>query len=96
MPVIFFEKEVLSLNFIAITRYNMKMFKRFILYRTEDVCGVSGTGKVAEGIQFSSNKCVISWISQTPSVEVYDSIEEIIRIHGHDGNTELRWIDAAD
>jgi len=83
-------------SFFARAKYNMKMFKRFILYREEDVCGVSGTGKVAEGIQFSSNKCVISWISVTPSVEVYDSIDEITRIHGHNGKTEVRWIDAAD
>ncbi len=74
----------------------MKMFRRFILCREEDVSGVSGTGKVAEGIQFSSNKCVISWISATPSIEVYDSIDEIKRIHGHNGKTDVRWIDAAD
>jgi len=79
--------------FLISNKYNMKMFRKFILYRTEDVCGVSGTGKVAEGIQFSSGKCVISWISDTPSVEVYDNIEGIELIHGHHGKTEIRWID---
>ncbi len=93
---IYHSKAVLLLRDSEILKYNMNMFKRFILYRTEDACGVSGTGKVAEGIQFSSNKCVISWISKIPSVEVYDSIDEISRIHGHSGKTEVRWIDSAD
>jgi hypothetical protein len=68
-------------------------FRKFVLYRTEDESGVSGTGIIAEGVQFSTNKSVISWISETPSIEVYDSIEEIERIHGHNGKTVIRWID---
>lgn len=72
---------------------NTKIFRRFLLYRYEDQCGVSGTGVIAEGVQFSSNKSVISWLSETPSVEVYDSIDEIERIHGHQGKTVIKWID---
>ena len=63
------------------TKHNFIKFRRFVLYRAEDECGVSGTGIIAEGVQFSTKKSVISWISETPSIEVYDSIEEI------------RWID---
>lgn len=68
-------------------------FRRFVLFRKEDETGVSGTGIVAEGALFSTNKSVISWLSDTPSVEVYDSIEEIERIHGHQGKTVIQWID---
>lgn len=70
-----------------------KKFQRFVLFRKEDETGVSGTGIVAEGVLFSTSKSVISWLSDTPSVEVYDSIEEIERIHGHHGKTVIRWID---
>ena len=38
-------------------------------------------------------ECVIAWTKQIPSVTVYDSIEQVITIHGHDGKTELRWLE---
>lgn len=68
-------------------------FRRFKLVRYEDETGISGTGKIAEGVQFSSGKCVIAWIREIPSVTVYDTVDQILSIHGHDGKTELRWID---
>ncbi|RJQ18090.1 MAG: hypothetical protein C4560_07815 [Nitrospiraceae bacterium] len=71
----------------------MKVFRRFVLYRKEDECGVSGTGLIAEGVQFSTGKCALAWLSDVPSVEIYDNVDEIIRIHGHHGKTEIRWID---
>jgi hypothetical protein len=64
--------------------------------RSKDETGISGTGIVAEGLQFSSKKCVISWLSDTPSIEIYDSIEEVKRIHGHQGETQIKWIDGSD
>jgi hypothetical protein len=75
------------------TDFDLKDFKRFILYRREDETGISGTGIVAEGVQFSTNKCVIAWLSETPSVEVYDTLEEMLHIHGHNGKTVVKWID---
>ena len=68
-------------------------FRRFELIRFEDETGISGLGKIVEGVQFSSGKCVIAWIREIPSVTVYDSIEQVIAIHGHDGKTDLRWLD---
>jgi len=64
--------------------------------RSKDESGISGTGIVAEGLQFSSKKCVITWLSDTPSIEIYDSIEELNRIHGHQGETQITWIDGSD
>ncbi len=75
------------------TPHDLMKFRRFVLNRIEDESGVSGTGIIAEGVQFSNNKSIISWISDTPSVEVYDSVEEVERIHGHNGKTAIRWID---
>jgi len=68
-------------------------FRRFILSRHEDECGVSGTGFVAEGIQFSSGRCVICWRTLTPSIAVYESIEDVVKVHGHRGKTVIQWLD---
>ena len=70
--------------------------KRFNLVRTEDVSGVSGTGVVAEGVMFSTGKCVLAWVTRFRSIAVYDSIEELESIHGHDGRTQVVWIDAPE
>jgi hypothetical protein len=68
-------------------------FRRFELCRHDDVSGISGTGRVAEGIQFSSGKCVIAWLSKTPSISIFDSVEALLAVHGHDGATELIWLE---
>ncbi len=68
-------------------------FRRFELCRHDDVTGVSGAGKVAEGVQFSTGKCVIAWLSETPSVTIFDDIDALMAIHGHGGKTELVWLD---
>lgn len=65
--------------------------RTFVLNRLEDETGISGTGIIAEGVQFSDGKCVLSWLTEVNSVGVYDSINNIIAIHGHDGKTEIEW-----
>jgi len=67
--------------------------KRFVLDRRQDETGVSGTGFVAEGVLFDNGKCALAWLSRYRSVTVFDSIEEVEIIHGHDGKTVVRWID---
>lgn len=64
----------------------------FKLYRHEDPSGVSGIGYVAEGVQFSSGKCVLSWTTGHQSIAVYDSMADLVAIHGHDGATRVRWL----
>jgi hypothetical protein len=66
--------------------------KNFILRRTEDVSGTSGIGVVAEGVQFENGKCVISWINKHTSIAIYENIEELIAIHGHEGRTKVVWL----
>lgn len=63
----------------------------FSLMRDRDETGISGTGKVAEGVLFGSGKCVLHWCTQTRSVAVYDSIADLIRIHGHNGATRVAF-----
>ncbi|MBE9508618.1 MAG: hypothetical protein IMY86_11280 [Chloroflexi bacterium] len=69
--------------------------RRFVLYRGEDESGVSGVGVVAEGVLFSNGKCVLAWVTDRPSIAIYESIEDLEEIHGHDGATVVQWIDVA-
>lgn len=70
------------------------MHKRFVLQRTEDESGVSGTGMVAEGTLFTNGKVVLAWVSDIKSVTVYENMEELDQIHGHGGKSHVVWIDA--
>ncbi len=67
--------------------------RRFILNRREDVSGSSGTGVVAEGIEFSDGTCALHWKTKYNCTAVYDSILELEHIHGHEGKTKIIWID---
>ncbi len=67
--------------------------RRFVLIRSEDPTGISGTGLITEGIEFLSRKCVLSWLTEYTSVAMYDDIETLMKIHGHDGLTKLHWVD---
>lgn len=67
--------------------------RRFVLVRSEDVSGTSGTGVVAEGVQFSNGRVSIHWISQYEAVEDVANIAVVEQIHGHEGKTTIEWID---
>jgi hypothetical protein len=67
--------------------------RRFYLERLEDVSGVSGTGVVVEGVEFSDGTCAYRWISNCATTVIADSIEIVERVHGHDGRTVVRWLD---
>ena len=70
--------------------------KRFRVVREKDISGVSGTGYVAEGCMFRNGKCTVVWRSSHSSVNNYDSIEDVIFVHGHGGSTHIEWIDPVD
>lgn len=71
--------------------------RRFHLVRTVDISGVSGTGVVAEGVQFLDGTVVYKWRPRTPGgpsqVAVWESIEDCIAVHGHGGATTVHWLD---
>lgn len=67
--------------------------RRFQLYRKEDESGISGTGIVAEGIEFTSGMVAITWHSQYRAVNIYENIKTVVALHGHNGKTEIRFID---
>ena len=60
----------------------MRLFK---LNRKRDISGISGTGIIAEGVEFSDGQVVMSWLGKYHSME----------IHGHGGATELVWLGIA-
>jgi len=61
--------------------------KLFHLVRLEDKSGVSATGVVAEGVCFTDGRCVLTWTTKYHSIAIYDSMEDLEKIHGHDGST---------
>lgn len=67
--------------------------KRFVLNREVDVSGISGTGTVAEGVQFTDGVCVIRWFGEHQSTVVWPGIESVEAIHGHGGATTIEWVD---
>jgi hypothetical protein len=70
--------------------------RRFVLDRKTDATGTtgtSGTGLVAEGVEFSDGTCVLHWLTQFSSVALYANIATLERIHGHEGATVVRWVD---
>jgi hypothetical protein len=72
------------------------MHRRFILRRQTDPTGVSGTGIVAEGVEFSDGRVALRWsVGEHRSTVIWDSIESVEVIHGHDGQTVPMWLDDA-
>ena len=76
------------------------MTRRFDLIRHHDPTGVSGTGRVATGVLFEDDDvAVVRWQTEYRSTVVYSpcnghtAMEQVEAIHGHGGDTEIRWTD---
>lgn len=68
--------------------------RTFHLHREEDETGISGTGNVAEGVEFSDGRVVIRWQTHGNdhhSTVVWDEIDSVLAIHGHNGKTRIVW-----
>lgn len=64
--------------------------KPFYLLRHVDLTGTSGTGIVAMGAIFPSGQVFMEWVaSNHVSWNMFNNIEDVNRINGHDGNTEI-------
>lgn len=68
--------------------------RRFVFSREEDVSGISGTGIVCEGVEFSDGTVALKWLSHTTSVAFYANVKQMLAIHGHQGGGVVKWIDA--
>lgn len=67
--------------------------RRFYLMRNEDVSGVSGLGKVAEGCEFENGMCALSFSSQYQHVNTYANMRAVVEVHGHGGKTVVVYVD---
>ncbi len=67
--------------------------RRFYLMRKEDISGVSGTGMVAEGVEFQNGMCALSFSSAYPHANVYANLRAVREVHGHSGATEVVFVD---
>lgn len=64
------------------------------LVRSDDVTGLSGTGRVAWIVEFPDGPCVVRWcVSDVRQTAVFDCCEDVLAIHGHDGRTKAEWHD---
>lgn len=67
--------------------------RRFYLNRMVDISGVSGTDIIAEGVEFTDGRCCLRFFTSGGSTSLYDTIDQLMRIHGHGGHTKLKWMD---
>lgn len=71
--------------------------RRFIFHRTEDMTGVSGTGVVAEGVEFSDGRVALMWQplddDHISSIAIWTSMEHMMRVHGHHQLTSVEFLD---
>ncbi len=67
----------------------------FTIIRNKDQSGVSGTGRVLDGVIFPNGKVVVCWRAKFNTVAVYESFEAFKYIHvdSHpSNNTEIIWL----
>jgi hypothetical protein len=57
--------------------------------RTHDVSGVSGTGVVAQVVEFSNGRAVMNWTREPHATTVYLSLSDLLSVHGHGGASKL-------
>lgn len=70
--------------------------RSFILQRDVDVNGVSGTGVVAEGVEFNDGTVALRWLSEWPTSVVFHErgIDAVRAVHGHGGKTKILFLEA--
>jgi len=68
---------------------NKPRYRVFEMIRVEDLSGVSGTGIVAQGMEFDDGQCVIRWLTDVKATAIYKNIQELESIHGHKGRTKI-------
>lgn len=68
----------------------------FELYRHRDVTGKSGTGVVAWGAVWPDGTVSLRWAGETQSFSNWESLDVLVAVHGHEGATEVRWLDGGE
>lgn len=63
----------------------------FVLWRLEDVAGVSGTGFVAHGLRHPEGCASVWWLGEHATFTTHPSMRSVIDIHCHGGKTKVLW-----
>jgi hypothetical protein len=76
--------------------------RTFQLVRTTDVTGISGTGVVAEGVEWSDGTVVLRWLPSAttrgaagvrPTTVIHEDVHSVVALHGHGAATVVRYDD---
>ncbi len=65
----------------------------FALARDVDHSGPSGTGIVADGVRWPDGTVSIRWRGTRPSIVFWESMDDAVAVHGHEGSTRFVWAD---
>lgn len=72
------------------------MQRRFVFLREDDPTGISGTGKVVEGVMYSDGRCAYRWMTDHRTDQSADDVETLEKVHGHNGRTRIVFLDDPD
>lgn len=68
--------------------------RRFHLQRDTDITGVSGTGRVADGVLWPDGTASVRWLGSRPSIVFWDrGFADAEYVHGHQGATRIVFDD---
>lgn len=70
--------------------------RTFTMERLSDETGVSGTGIVIEGVEFTNGKVVVRWTGEIGSVVHHDSLENFCKIHMYPHPTNRSILEFSD
>lgn len=78
--------------------------RAFLVVRHTDVTGLSGTGVVAEGVEWIDGTVTMRWMDidhetenykrgVRPTTVLHENIQSVEALHGHNGATEVIFFD---
>lgn len=76
--------------------------RRFEVVRDQDVTGISGTGTVAEGVEFTDGTVALRWAEVSgphydrgvrATTVMHQDVRSVEALHGHGGATRIVWVD---
>ena len=68
--------------------------KPFEMHRDVDESGVSGTGHVADGVEFDDGRVALRWRTNKDhnATTLFDSMSAVHSVHGHGGKTRIEYL----
>jgi hypothetical protein len=69
--------------------------RTFELQRDVDVTGISGTGVVAQGVEFDDGTVVVRWLKRQdviePTTVIHPTMDNVLALHAHGGSSQVVW-----